>query len=94
MTDGRKSVRHKIVVEERENIFINGVTDVVSFDEEMIVAESEMGEIVLKGNNLHVNRLNLEKGELEIDGEVESINYEETGSMGKDKRSFFTKIFK
>lgn len=94
MPDEKKTVKHTIVMEQRENISVTGVVDVISFDEEAIIAETEMGVLILKGINLHVNRLNLDKGELEIDGEINSLNYEESGSYGKVGGSFFSKIFK
>lgn len=95
MADEKKtSSNHTVIMEQRENISITGVLDVISFDEEAIIAETEMGVIILKGTNLHVSKLNLEKGELNVDGEVYSLAYEESGSFGKDKGSFFSKIFK
>lgn len=94
MTDEKKDIRHTVTMEKREKISITGVLDVISFDEEMIVAETEMGALILKGINLHVNKLNLEKGDLDIDGEIYSLTYEENGSIGKDKGSLFSKIFK
>jgi sporulation protein YabP len=93
MTDGRLSVKHTIVMENRNSVKITGVLDVVSFDMETIVAETEMGVIILKGDGLHVNRLNLQNGELDIDGEVSSLAYEENFARGH-KGSFFGSLFK
>lgn len=90
----RKGSRHKLVLEERENAVIVGISDVVSFDEEEIVAETDIGVLIVKGENLHVSRLNIEKGELDIDGYITSISYEDENSFTKDKGSFFGKIFK
>jgi len=95
MADERKFTgRHNITVERRENVSITGVLDVISFDEETIVCETEMGVLVLRGNSLHVNRLNLDAGELEVDGEIENIGYEDDMILGKGKGSLLSKIFK
>lgn len=94
MADERKIGKHKIVMDKRENVSITGVVDVISFDEETIVADTDMGVLVLKGLNLHVTKLNVDSGELDIDGQLESLHYEEENSFGKGKQSFFGKMFK
>lgn len=52
---------HSILIKDRESITITGVLDVLSFDENNIDIETEMGMLTIKGNELHVNKLNLEK---------------------------------
>ncbi len=83
---------HKITMNERESIFITGVIDVISFDEETIIAETEKGTLVLRGTELHVIKLSVENGELEIGGYIYSLNYESSDYM--KEKSFFGKIFK
>ena len=79
----RNPSRHAINLVRRENLVATGVIDVVSFDEEAIIAETELGMLIIKGINLHVNRLNLENGDLAIDGEIASIVYEDSGGYVK-----------
>lgn len=86
--------KHSVTMENRERISITGVIDVLSFDEESIVADTDLGVMMIKGMNLHVNRLNLEEGQLMIDGEVDSLEYSEGTGFGKSKGSLFSKIFK
>lgn len=93
MTDGRLLSKHTIIMENRSSVKMTGVLDVVSFDMETIISETEMGIIILKGNNLHVNRLNLQNGELDIDGEISSLIYEDNFA-GNRKGSFFGSLFK
>ncbi len=83
---------HRLSMEEREKLFLTGVVDVISFDEEVVIAETEKGTLILKGTNLNVSKLNVENGELEIGGYIYSINYEE-GNYLKEK-SLLGKIFK
>ena len=95
MSEERRVSRHKLTIEHRENVTITGVVDVISFDEEQVVCDTDMGVLILRGVNLHVNNLNLDSGVLDIFGEITSVNYEEQGvAQGKSKSSFFGKIFK
>lgn len=85
--------KHNVLMENREHVSLTGVVDVLSFDEEGIIADTEQGMIVIKGSNLHVGKLNLEDGQLSVDGFVESIDYTD-GQLGKGKGSFLGRIFK
>lgn len=84
---------HSVHMENREKMTISGVEDVASFTEENIVLLTNMGTLTVKGNDLHINKLNVESGELVIDG---SINLCEYSDKGMDNRSggFFAKLFK
>lgn len=90
----RNTSKHKVIIEKRERVFITGLIDVMSFDEESIVTETEMGVLIIRGSSLHVNALNLEKGELEVDGEIENLIYQEESSVSGNKSNLFGKIFK
>ena len=94
MNEEKKIFKHSITVDKRENMVVTGVIDVISFDEEMIITETEMGVLIIKGENLHVNKINLEKGDLEVDGLICSIVYEEKGSNNVKGGSFLSKLLK
>ncbi len=68
--------RQKIILEEREKLSITGVTDVIAFDEESITADTDMGVITIRGEGLHISKLNLDEGVLQTDGDVDSMNME------------------
>ncbi len=87
-----EKIGHNINIENREKITATGILDVISFDEDVIVAEAETGVLIIKGENLHVNGLNLEKGELAVEGRLYSLNYEEKGHT--ERNSIFGRIFK
>ncbi|MEA4816670.1 MAG: sporulation protein YabP [Lachnospiraceae bacterium] len=89
----RRDIRHTVVMENREYVNVTGVSDVISFDEENIICETDMGTLIIKGEDLHVVKINLEDGDLMIEGNVIGLNYEESGSFGP-KSSFLSKIFK
>jgi len=94
MAEDRKQTNHRIVLEDRERIYIEGVVDVLSFDEELVTADTEAGVLLLKGVDLHVNNLNLETGELGVDGLLTSITYEDSDGFVKGKGSMLSKLFK
>ena len=95
VTFGQKiESRHKIIMEQRCNAVITGVIDVMSFDEGLVVADTESGTMVIKGAGLHISNLNLDNGHLDINGEINSITYDTRGSYGKNKQSLVSRIFK
>lgn len=93
MEDAKKAVKvpHNLILEDRKHLTVSGVSDIDSFDEETIVVYTVMGELTIKGSDLHINALNIETGELTIEGSMYSFVYQENE---KTKGSFFSKIFK
>ncbi len=89
-----KKNKHNIIILDRSNIKITGILDVISFDEEIVVAETELGVLVLKGINFHLNKLTLDNGDLEIEGEIYSLVYEDKNTYGKTAGGLLSKIFK
>jgi len=89
----RASSRHALHIDKRENVSVTGVVDVISFDEESVICESEMGVIIIRGVNLHVKRINLESGELSVSGEIDGVTYENPSSGTKSK-SLIGRLFK
>ena len=87
MAEGRLG-GHKVLIEERGRVAIDGVTEVISFDEESIVCETNMGTIIVKGEGLHVEKLNLDQGELDITGAVDSLEYGEEERVFKKRRRY------
>lgn len=89
----KSASRHSVNIDRRESAAITGMIDVISFDEETVIGETEMGVIIIRGSNLHVNRINLDSGELGVDGEIASITYEDHAGYGKGK-SLLGRLFK
>lgn len=85
---------HKIVISNRKSGVLNGVIDVLSFDVGEILLETELGMLLIKGNDLHVNRLTLEKGEIDIEGKIDSFTYSEAKSVSKQSESLLGRLFK
>lgn len=85
---------HKALLSNRKTASFSGIVDVLSFDVAEILLETEQGMLLIKGNNLHVNRLSLEKGEIDIEGRIDSLAYSEVKDYGKQAESFFGRLFK
>ncbi len=78
-------------MEDRRKLSVTGVTDIDSFDEQTIIAITDMGEITIRGWNLHITKLNLEQTELLVDGEISSLTYTDTRPQAK---GFFAKVLR
>ena len=67
---------HRLTLEQREHLVISGVEEVERFDEESILLTTNMGELEIRGEGLHIEKLSLEGGELHVDGSVTALIYE------------------
>ena len=66
MEEKTVSKTHKVLLQNRKSGSFSGIVDVLSFDVAEILLETELGMLLIKGNDLHVNRLSLEKGEVDV----------------------------
>lgn len=95
MEDLSSSTRtHRMTMTNRKNCAINGVNDVLSFDIHEILLETEQGMLMIKGDDLHVSRLTLEKGEVDIDGRIDSFTYSDAAGSGHKGESLLSKLFR
>lgn len=85
--------KHSVTIDNREKIIISGVEDVESFDEETIVVYTCMGTLTLKGGEFKISKLNVDSGEMIVEGEMDSIGYSDEHSHDKSG-GFFGKLFK
>ena len=85
---------HKLTVLNRSTCCLTGLEDVVSFDENQVVLNTVMGLLTIKGKGLHVSRLTVEKGEIDIDGTVNSLTYSSNEAYNRSGDSLFSRLFK
>ena len=91
--DERQLIKaHKISLNNRVSGSVTGVREVISFDAAEIILDTEQGILIVKGEDLHVTRLTVEKGEVEITGRVDGVIYTESGDK-KGKEGFLTRLF-
>lgn len=69
----------------RSRLELNGVKNVCGFDENYVRLATNQGDLLIKGGSLNINGLDLEKGELQLSGRVDSLGYFESGSQGGKK---------
>ena len=75
--EGGLSAPHHVVIEERKSLTVSGVEDVERFDETTIVLSTSKGAMVVSGENLHIEKLSLDGGDLKVEGDSDAISYEE-----------------
>ena len=92
--NGSAAKSHKVLLINRKSGAFSGVVDVLSFDVAEILLETELGMLLIKGHDLHVNRLSLEKGEIDIEGRIDSLTYSEVKSAGKQAESLLGRLFR
>ena len=86
---------HKLELLNREKGSVTGIQDVVSFDENQMILDTNMGLLTVRGKALHVSRLTLEKGEEDIDGRIDILTYsEQTASAGSKAESLLSRLFR
>lgn len=85
---------HKVIIEGRERITITSVEDVDSFNENEVIFLTGLGMMTVIGEELHIAKLNLEEGELVIDGQIQAADYADHEEIRMNKGGIFYKIFK
>lgn len=85
-------VSHDIFIGSREKMNINGVKEILNFDDSTVNLKTVCGDLCIEGANLHISVLNIEKGEVEMQGKINSMYYYDTSE--DDKRSLLSRIFK
>lgn len=83
---------HQVSILERKTIILNGIKKIISFDSEEFLMDSNMGTILLKGEDLEIIRLDTNDGNVSIKGLINSLNYLDNTKEGKE--SFLSKLFK
>ncbi len=87
----RMDAVHHVILEGREELAVSGVEEVESFDENTIVMTTALGVLVVRGEDLHIEALSLEGGDLKVEGSVDSLTYEEDG---RREGGFLSRLFR
>ena len=88
MADERIQLPHKLTLNERKNLTMTGVTEVVSFDENAIVVHTALGTLIVQGKDLSLKTLSLDGGQVAVDGQIAALIYEEPRAGGFMRRLF------
>lgn len=94
MEAGNNSSNHRVVMSGRSSCEITGVSEVLSFDEQQVSLHTSEGKLTIRGGNLHVSGLDVDKGQLKMTGEIDSMNYSEIHSAGRTTKKILGRMFK
>lgn len=92
MNSSSVGVLQNLILENREKLNVTGVNDVLSFDDQVVIIETELGLLTVKGENLKINKLNIDTSEVTVEGKVDNLSYSE--HQTKSEGGIFGKIFK
>lgn len=82
MGENQMQLPHRLTLNERQQLSMTGVSEVVSFDDTAVVLRTELGMLVIQGKGLQLKTLSLEGGQVAVDGTVSSLHYEESRTGG------------
>ena len=95
--DERKNIStgviQNLILENRGKLSISGVNDVLSFDDQVVMVETELGLLTVKGEGLRINKLSIDTSEVIVEGDISYLAYSDK-EMEKNKSSIISKIFK
>lgn len=89
----KSNIIQNLILESREKLNISGALDVLSFDDQIVIIETHLGMLTVKGEDLRINKLNIDSEEVIVDGNISSLCYSDKGFDKKDS-GFLSKIFK
>lgn len=92
-TTSLNGVVQNLILENRNKLSISGVKDVLSFDDQVVIMETELGLLTVKGDNLKINKLSIDTSEVIIEGEINNLGYSDHSKKEADG-GLFSKIFK
>ena len=95
--DERKSLNTNIIqnliLENREKLSVSGVIDVLSFDDQVVMIETELGLLTVKGSDIRINKLSIDTSEVIVEGQISYLGYSEN-NQDKNSGGLLGKIFK
>lgn len=87
------NIIQNLILENREKLTITGVLDVLSFDDQVVIVETDLGLLNVKGEGLRINKLSIDTSEVIVEGEIYNLAYSDKKN-DKTKESLLGKIFK
>ena len=88
------SIIQNLILENRNKLSISGVNDVLSFDDQIVILDTELGLLTVKGENLRINKLSIDTSEVIVEGEISSLSYSDKEHEHAKNGGFISKIFK
>ncbi len=85
MEQKQESVAHKLVLAGRKTLALTGVKEVISFDAKEVVLDTVQGTLLLRGDEMNVTKLLVEKGEMDLEGRIDSLIYTDRGGKKRNE---------
>lgn len=89
MAEQHTALPHKLTLDRRNSLTMTGVTEVVSFDENTVIVGTELGVLTVQGQQLQLKTLSVEGGQIAVEGDISSLQYEEPRQKGGFVRRLF-----
>ena len=86
------NIMQNVILENRKKLTLTGIKDVLSFDDEIVIVESELGLLNIKGADLRVNKISVETGDVIVEGTIRALEYADKDLS--PKQGLMSKIFK
>lgn len=93
INNNNTSVIQNLILENREKLNVSGVLDVLSFDDQVVMIDTELGLLTVKGEDIRINKLSLDTAEVIVEGEISSLSYSQN-KQEKGAGTILSKIFK
>ena len=87
------NIMQNLILENREKLSVSGVNDVLSFDDQVVIVDTELGLLTVKGENIRINKLSLDTSEVIVEGEISNLAYSQN-KQDKSSGTLLSKIFK
>ena len=94
MMSQNNNIIQNLILENREKLTITGVLDVLSFDDQIVIVDTQLGLLTIKGEDLRINKLSLDSSEVIIEGEIYNLGYSENNANKNSSTTLLGKIFK
>ena len=100
MIEERKNINintniiQNLILENRKKLNVSGVNDVLSFDDQVVIVDTELGLLTIKGENIKITKLSLDTAEIIVEGEISNLSYSQNKQEKASGTSFLGKIFK
>lgn len=85
---------HKCTMQDRKKLEMTGVNEVNSFDANEILLDTKLGGVLIKGEELHIEQLNLDKGLVEVEGTINAIVYSNKSLSQTSAKSIWSRMFR
>ena len=94
MEEALRTGQHKVLIQGRKSAELTGIKEVISFDAKEVVLNTMLGVLMIRGNDLFVKRLTVDKGEVDLEGQIDSFIYVDKPSKTGEKESIVKRLFR